>query len=160
MVRCLMLNSSLIATLRSLASRLDKQPVNWAITASCSLALQGVPVAVRDIDVTTDRTGAYRIEQLFSAEMTRPVRLSHTETIQSFYGALLLEGYEVEVIGDAQYRRAGGEWDTLEDFAPHKHFLQVQEFILPVLTLEYEYSQYVRLGREAKVKLLAGWLGY
>jgi hypothetical protein len=28
-----------------------------------------------------------------------------------------------------------------------------------VLTLEYEYESYVRLGRAAKIKLLGDWLG-
>jgi hypothetical protein len=153
------LSDSLLAALRTLATRLDKQPVNWAITASCGLALQGVPVDVHDIDLVTDRTGAYRIERLFAAEMIRPVRLSSSDVIQSHYGAFALGGYDFEIIGDAQFRGADGGWDAPLDFTPHKHYLDIEGMTLPVLTLEYEYESYVRLGRAAKIKLLGDWLG-
>jgi hypothetical protein len=154
-----MLEQSLLVALRALYARLKHQPVNWAITASCGLALQGVPVSVRDIDLATDRAGAYRLAQLFAAEMTRPVQSSSVETVQSHIGAFVLEGYTFEMIGDSQYRRADGGWDAPLDFTPHKHFVRVDGMSLPVLTLEYEYEGYVRLGRVEKVKLLAEWLG-
>lgn len=154
-----MIESSLLRALRALVIRVEKQPVNWAITASCGLALQGVPVEVRDIDLVTDRAGAYRLEQLFAAEMIRPVEFSSSETIQSYYGAFYLEGYDFEIIGNAQFRRADGSWDAPAEFTPHKHYIRVGGLALPVLTLEYEYESYVRLGREAKVKLLEEWLG-
>jgi hypothetical protein len=154
-----MLDGSLLNALRALQARLEKQPVNWAITASCGLALQGVPVSVRDIDLATDRAGAYRLEQLFAAEIIRPVRFSAVDTVQSHYGAFALAGYEFEIIGDAQYRRADGSWDAPKEFTPHKHFIQIDDITLPVLTLEYEYEGYALLGRTAKIRLLGEWLG-
>ncbi len=154
-----MLAPSLIAALRQLAARLDKQPVNWAITAGCGLALQGVPVEVRDIDLATNRAGAYRMADLFAAEIARPVRFSATEAVQSHYGAFVLAGFEVEIIGDVQYRGDDGVWSEPLDITPHKHYLKIDGIILPVLTLEYEYASYVRLGRTAKRDLLADFLG-
>ena len=118
-----MLDTSLLAALRALHARLDKQPVNWAITASCGLALQGVPVTVGDVDLATNRAGAYRLQQLFAAEMTRPVHLSATEIIRSHYGAFALHGYDFEIIGDVQYRLPSGDWDAPSDFTAHKHYI-------------------------------------
>ena len=156
-----MLDDFLLSDLRALNARLDKQPVNWAITASCGLALQGVPVSVRDVDLLTDSAGAYRMEQLFAAEMVRPVQFSSAETIQSHYGAFELGGYVFEIMGDVQYRRQDQPtmWDGPIDFTPYKHFLTVDGMTLPVLTLEFEYEGYVRLQRAAKIKLLGEWLG-
>jgi hypothetical protein len=154
-----MLEQPLLIALRALTARLKHQPVNWAITASCGLALQGVPVRVRDIDLATDRSGAYRLAQLFAAEVTHPVQLSSVETVRSHYGAFALEGYTFEIIGDSQYRHADGGWDAPLDFTPHKHFVRVDGMSLPVLTLEFEVESYARLGRSEKVKLLAEWLG-
>jgi hypothetical protein len=151
---------ALLVVLRAIHVRLDKQPINWAITASCGLALQGVSVSVRDIDLLTDHVGAYRLQQLFADEVIRPVQFASTQNIQSHYGSIELEGYVVEIMGDVQYRRADGGWDAPIDFTPHKHFLQVDGLTLPVLTLEYEVESYVRLGRSAKVKLLEEWLGH
>jgi hypothetical protein len=118
-----------------------------------------VPVRVRDIDLATDRSGAYRLAQLFAAEVTHPVQLSSVETVRSHYGAFALEGYTFEIIGDSQYRHADGGWDAPLDFTPHKHFVRVDGMSLPVLTLEFEVESYARLGRSEKVKLLAEWLG-
>jgi hypothetical protein len=154
-----MLDPTLLAALHQLYGRLNQQPINWAITASCGLALQGVPVTVHDVDLATDRAGAYRIERLFSAEMVRPVQLSAAATVRSHYGAFELKGYAFEIIGHAQYRRADGEWDAPLNFTPYKHFVQVDDLVLPVLTLAYEVESYVRLGRVEKVRLLAAWLG-
>lgn len=153
-----MLEVTLLTALRALYTRINFQSINWAITASCGLALQGVPVSVRDIDLLTDHAGASRLQQLFAAEITRPVQRSAAETIQSNYGAFLLEGYVFEIIGDVQYRFADGRWEDPLDFTPHKHFLHVDSMTLPVLTLDYEYENYVKLGRAEKVQLLGEWL--
>ena len=40
------------------------------------------------------------------------------------------------------------------DFTPHKHFLDVDSMTFPVLTLDYEYEDYVKLGRAEKIQLL------
>jgi hypothetical protein len=149
-----MLETSLLVALHALHERLDHQLVNWAITASCGLALQGVPVSVRDVDLATDSAGAYRIEQLFAAEMVRPVQFSEAERIRSYYGAFLLQGYTFEIIGDSQYRNAAGGWSEPVDLNAYKHFIHLEEMALPVLTLDFEHESYVKLGRAEKVKVL------
>ena len=40
-------------------------PINWAVTGSLRLALQGVPIEVHDIVIQTDKDGAYAIERCF-----------------------------------------------------------------------------------------------
>lgn len=69
--------------------------------------------------------------------------------------------YAFEIIGDAQYRRHDQPmmWDSPIRFTPYKHFLYINGLTLPVLTLEFEYESYRRLGRVAKIRLLGEWLG-
>jgi|GEM_PF-6820526 len=57
-----------------LLARLPPAPVVWALTGSCSFALQGLPVSVHDIDLRTDARGAYAIEQLFSESSRQSMR--------------------------------------------------------------------------------------
>ena len=154
-----MLEQDLLVALRALYARLKHQPVNWAITASCGLALQGLPVRVRDVDLLSDRMGAYRLAQLFADEMARPIQLFATEIVQSHYGAFSLAGYTFEIMGDVQFREVDGSWAAPADFTPHKHFVRVGGMSLPVLTLDYEYERSMKLGRAEKAKLLADWLG-
>lgn len=53
-----------LAALRHIVATLARSPIDWALTGSTSFALQGVPVAVGDIDVQTDAVGAYASQQL------------------------------------------------------------------------------------------------
>lgn len=87
----------------------------WAVAASTALALQGVAVQPRDIDIQTDEVGAYEIERLFSANSVRPVRHSSAERVQSHYGSLAIEGIEVEIMGTLQTREPGGAWSAPVD---------------------------------------------
>jgi hypothetical protein len=57
------------AVLRMIANQLDDTPINWAVTGSCSLALQGLPVDVHDIDLRTTAHDAYASNP--SSEHTR-----------------------------------------------------------------------------------------
>jgi len=64
--------------LRKICERL-KDDVIWALTGSLGHALQGVPVEVHDVDIQTDREGAYEIERRFSEFVVRRVRFSSTD---------------------------------------------------------------------------------
>ena len=61
-----MINPKYIDVLRRLHARLSDEEVSWVVVGSLSLALQGVPIDVHDIDIATDTSGAYAIERLFS----------------------------------------------------------------------------------------------
>jgi hypothetical protein len=101
----MMIDSDYLDAIRIIAQRLEGTAINWAITGSCSLALQGVAVVVHDIDLRTDTDGAYAIEQLFLAHSTRKVVYTASETIRSHFGALAINNVPIEIIGDAQIRR-------------------------------------------------------
>lgn len=153
-----MIPQSHLAVLHDLYERLMNQPITWAITASCGLALQGVPVAIHDIDLQTDQDGAYAIEQLFAAHVTRPVRFASAERIQSHFGALSVQGVTVEIMGAVQYRRSDGSWNAPIDVRQQRQYVTFQEMELPVFALTYELQAYVNLDRAEKVALLQTWL--
>lgn len=84
----------------------------WALTGSTSFALQGVPVVPGDIDVQTDERGAYVIQDLLRDKITRPVTLASSGQIRSHFGAVVLHGVEVEIIGWASYASLYGPTHT------------------------------------------------
>jgi len=43
------------------------------------MALQGVPIPVHDIDIQTDKDGAYEIERCFAEYVVEPVRYSESQ---------------------------------------------------------------------------------
>jgi hypothetical protein len=140
--------------LHKLYERFEAASINWVVTGSLSFALQGVPITPNDIDIQCDKAGAYAIEQLFSVFVVREVSLLITEKMRSHFGVLKIDGIDIEIMGDLQKRKADEEWEELEDLAIYKHFLEFEGMQIPVLTLEYEYQAYMKLGRFERAQML------
>lgn len=153
-----MIDSTYYDVLRGICERLKDSSVNWVVTASLSLALQGVPVEVHDIDIESDEAGAYEIERLFSESVFTKMCHKEADTIRSHFGQLMIDGIKVDVMGGVQYRRADGTWEEPTDWASHVQVIQVGGMQVPVLSLAYEYEGYQKLGRAEKVELLRWWL--
>ncbi len=152
------MDNGLTSVLQLILTRLEGRGVNWALTGSMSFAIQGVPVNVRDIDIQSDRTGAYEIERCLSEFVRRPVSFSSTERVQSHFGLLSIMGVDVEIMGDIQKRLPDGTWDAPVDPSTYRTFVEFAGVQVPVLSLAYEHRAYLALGRTEKARLLEKWL--
>ncbi len=144
--------------LRKIHARLHNTSVNWVVTGSLGFSLQGVPVEPNDIDIQTDEAGAYEIEHRFSDAVIKKVEFSSTERIRSYFGALQIDGIKVEIMGDIQKRSADGVWEREVDLVRYKRMVEIEGMQVPVLSLEYEYQAYLKLGRIEKAEVLRKWL--
>lgn len=153
-----MIDQHYLSVLSKIYAQLNVSDVNWVLTGSASFALQGVPTRVHDIDIQTDEVGAHKIERLFSEFIVRKVNLSSTEAIRSHFGILMIDGVRVEIMGDIRKRSENGEWEQPVDLQRHKQFVDVEDMHIPVLSLEYEYQAYLKMGREEKAELLRQWI--
>ena len=153
-----MIDSVYLNVLRQIHARLFNTDVNWVVTGSLGFALQGVPVQPHDIDLQTDKAGAYEIESLFSDVVIRDVKFSATERIKSHFGALQIDGIEVEIMGDIQKRGADGVWEEIVNPAHYRQIVEIDGLLVPVLSLEYEYQAYLKFGRIENAKMLRRWL--
>jgi len=154
----IMLNISYLKVLRKINTRLNNTSVNWALTGSFGFALQGMPVEPNDLDIQTDKEGAYEIERYFSEFVTKRVKFSSTERIRSHFGELMIDGIKVEIMGDIQKRLEDGSWENPIDLEHHKRVVEIEGMQVPVLSLEYEYQAYLKLGRVDKAEMLRNWL--
>ncbi len=132
--------------LKKVHARLSGSDVNWAVTGSVSFCLQGVPLTPNDIDIQTDETGAYEIEEAFSDRVIREVKFSSTDRIKSHFGAFELEGVTVEIMGGIQ-KYYEGKWEDPIDIDCYKKFVNFKGIEVPVLDLSYEAKAYRRYGR-------------
>ena len=153
-----MLDIVYLKVLRKINARLNNTSVNWAVTGSLGFALQGVPVEPNDIDIQTDKRGAYEIKRHFSEFMIKRVTFSSTERIRSYFGELMINGIKVEIMGDIQKSLEDGSWENPVDLKYHKRVVEVEGMQVPVLSLEYEYQAYLKLGRMDKAEMLRKWL--
>ena len=122
------------------------------------MALQGMTVDVHDIDIQTDKEGAYEIERRFSKYVVKPVRYIISERIRSHLGALEIGGIKVEIMGEIQKRLDDQTWEEPVKVELHKCWAEIDGMQIPVLSLEYEYQAYLKLGRTEKAEMLRNWL--
>ena len=151
------------ATLFSFHDRLAGSDITWAITASTNLMLQGLDVMPNDIDVLTDRDGAYRLEELFTDHVTQSVQrpeiaMSDDKDIRSHYGVLSINNIEVELMGAVEHR-IDGEWVPIDSVGEHREFIERGGRDIPVMSLDHELTGYRDLGREKRVAQLESQLG-
>jgi hypothetical protein len=142
------------AVLRQIVISLQDSEVNRAVTGSLGQALQGVAIEPQDIDVQTDEEGAYEIERHFSAQVSRKVRFSTSGRIRSHFGALLIEGVQVEIMGAVQKRQPDGTWEAVIDPGRYRRIVSFAGLQVPVLALEYEAQAYQKLGRLQRAEML------
>jgi len=70
----------------------------------------------------------------------------------------MIEGIKVEIMGDIQKRNKDGIWENPVDLEQYKRIVEVEGMQVPVLSLEYEYQAYLKLGRIDKAEMLRKWL--
>ncbi len=147
-----------LSVLRVIVSRLKDSGIEWAITGSLGMALQGMDLPVHDIDLQTDGAGARAIEQLFVESMVRPVAYTAKGRIRSLLGAFEMQSVTVEVIGDMQKQLDSGLWEEPVHVRDHLLWVTWDGMQLPVLSLEHEYHAYLLMGRLEKAGLIWNWL--
>lgn len=149
-----MIELGILEALEELVTRLRSVDVIWAVTGSLAHRLHGVPVDIHDIDVLTDRHGAYEIASLFKREIARQVQFRQTENVRSHFGELNLHGVAVEIIGDMETRCPDGSWEGPADIVAHVQLVNFEGMAVPLMSLEYECEAYERLGRTDRAVLL------
>ena len=153
-----MINSSFLRVLHQLHKHLRIDEVNWAVTGSLGFALQGMDVDVHDIDIQTDKSGAYEIERRFSQYVVRNVEFSSNKRIRSHFGELSVNGIKVEIMGDIQKCLPDGTWEDPIDIRSKMCFVNYDELAIPVISLEYECEAYYKLGRIEKAEQVRRYL--
>ena len=153
-----MIMSRHLNTLHKIYARLKDSRVNWVVTGSLGMALQGMDIEVHDIDIQTDQRGAYEIESKFPEYVAEPVRYSQSERICSHFGTLEIDGVKVEIMGDVQKRITEQTWEEPIRVECYRRWVQIDGMQIPVLSLEYEYQAYLKLDRNEKAEMIRRWL--
>jgi hypothetical protein len=153
-----MTENDYLKVLEKIVSRLKDSSIAWVVTGSLGMALQGIPVQVHDIDIQTDKDGAYGIENYFAEYVVQPVHYSESERIRSHLGVLKIDGIKVEIMGDIQKRLGDQIWEEPVKVERYRRWVEVGGKLIPVLSLEYEYQAYLKLGRIEKAEMLRSWL--
>lgn len=152
------ISPEILEALQVLYTRLQGTPITWAITGSLGMALQGMPLVVQDIDLQSDRDGAYAIQMLFPECVEIAVSFRQTELINSHFGRLELDGVTVEIMGDVAKRLPDSRWSAPPRLPAIIRYLTYANMRLPVIDLRYEYQAYLQMGRLSRAEEIKHWL--
>lgn len=147
-----------LAVLRKILDSLRGCPSPWAVTGSLGMALQGMHLEIHDIDLQTDQSGAYEIEQCLAEYTSVPVRYLASERMRSHLGAFEIQGVKVEVMGAVQKLGADGVWEAPVSVEAHSRWVEFEDMRVPVLDLAYEVVAYRKMGRTEKAEKIQRWL--
>ena len=151
--------SDLRETLHFIARLLKDVAQPWAFTGSVGMNLQGVDLEIADIDIQTDQSGSYQIQNCLSEFIVTGVRYLESPNIRSHFGTFRINEIDVEVMGDIEKRRDDGVWIGPPDLRSIVRFADLDGVNVPVLDLEYEKEAYRILGRNDTVRKVNDFLG-
>ncbi len=117
-------------------------------------------MVVHDVDIQTDRDGAYAIERRLAVDMIRPVRFSEAGCIRSHFGVFQLGGVTVEIMGDIEKKDQDGRWHDPPILPSWIVYTAFDGIEIPLLTLAYECAAYRMLGRHKTVTMLEDWMAH
>jgi ubiquinone/menaquinone biosynthesis C-methylase UbiE len=130
--------------LREIAGRLDEANVRYVVVGGTSLALHGLPLPVKDLDIETDPEGAYQFAALFETHVVEPVALKEGRLYRSHFGRFDFNGVQVEIMGRLE-RREGDGWVPTEII--NTESVDLEGMPVRVSWLEEETLAYIRRGR-------------
>ncbi len=146
-----------LQAIRLLIELTSNSGIDWVVTGSAGMAAQGVPFEVHDLDIQTDRVGAYGLAELLSRYAVTPVRYLTSERIRSYLGEYEVAGTKVEIMGAIE-KLVDGIWEPPVNVKEHRCWVVFRGLTVPVLDLEYEVKAYTKMGRFEKAAKLRAWL--
>jgi hypothetical protein len=152
-----MLPEKYLRVLHEIYNKLKVLNINWVITGSTSFIIQGIPLKSNDIDIQTDKEGAYQIEECLKEYSTSKVCLLSNGKISSHFGCLEIDNIKIEIMGDIQ-KYVNDTWEEPVNLEEHKRYITLDGMNLPFLDLEYEYKAYLKMGRVEKAMLLKEYI--
>ena len=145
-----MISKKLLIALKTIHEKLKDEKINWVLIGSTNLALQGIKIRPRDIDILTDKKGAFEINRLLKEYEFKPVKFSRFKLFgPQYFGEFKVGGIKVEVIGRLKKKKLLTK------------IVEIDGMNLPVVSLEEEFKAYEALRRKkdfSKIKKIKNFL--
>lgn len=141
-----MINENKKAVLRIISEKLEGKNILWCLVASTNLALQGINIKPRDIDIITDKEGAHKISKIFKNYETREIEFLDTGVHAVYLATYKIKNEEIEVMGGSHIYLPLMKRGIIK--------IRINDKKIPCLKLEKEYEAYKKLDRKEKVELI------
>lgn len=146
------MKKKLYESLKIITKALNKTNIKWCIIGSLSLYLQGVKIKPKDIDLLTDKEGAYEINKVLKKFEIKPVEFSRSDIFSSYYGKFLINGIKFEVMDDLNILLNARWNDEVMKRLYNKKEIKYNDILIPVSPLEDQLKSYKKLNRKKDSK--------
>ncbi|NTW61910.1 hypothetical protein HGB25_00630 [Candidatus Saccharibacteria bacterium] len=145
-----MVPSKNINALKTLHDKLSD--VDWRLIGSMNLALQGVDIEAKDIDVRINVEDIQTVQSALKDYCKKQIEYGQNDGYSSFFGQFNIEGVQVDVIAGIVEKDGFKTTDDLLAIKPI--VIEVYGISIPCVDLKTEYDAYISLGRKEKAVLI------
>ena len=132
------------AALSFIVLRAAAHEIALIVSGGASFALHGIPVPVRDLDLLTNRAGAYRFQQVFAEHMVEPVAYRTGTQYRSHFGRFVIQGVPGDVMAELEWREQD-RWQPI--FAATRVEVDLDGTLVTTPWPEEEFLAAIRRGR-------------
>jgi hypothetical protein len=140
--------------LETVCERLDGLELEWAVSGSVALVLQGVATTCNDVDLLFTSWSVRIAESLLAREIDERVAPRRRIDVRGLLGRARVEGVTVELLGDVQNALPDGRWTDPPRIVGQRTWVSFGDRECPVVTLAALEDAYALLGRSEKVQLI------
>ncbi len=134
--------------LRIIARKLENQNINWVIITSCSLALQGLKIEPKDIDIITDDAGISKINHLLYEFKLDLLNNTPSDIFDSTMSKFLINNCRIEVMCNFKVKSLiDNQWYSMDKLLEESDIIETEDIKLPVLPLSRSIELYNLMGR-------------
>ncbi|MEI6054342.1 MAG: hypothetical protein WCQ49_03180 [Candidatus Saccharibacteria bacterium] len=145
-----MITDKNITALKTLHDKLSV--IDWRLIGSTNLALQGVDIEAKDIDIRIGIEDIQAVQGALQNYCKKQIEYSQSDGYSPFFGQFNIDGVQVDVIADAVEKDGVKTIDDLLIIKPI--IVEVDGILIPCADLKTEYDAYIILGRYEKAELI------
>jgi hypothetical protein len=103
-------NKKVVKVLEFILDKLSKTDIDWVLTGSTNLLIQGLFVQAKDIDIVSTKEDLFRIEKMFAKYIKKKVQYSESKKYRSWFGRLVIKGIQVDLMAELEYKPPESDW--------------------------------------------------
>jgi hypothetical protein len=127
----------------------------YAIRGTAGLVLQGFDMNVGDVDILCDAQTALNFNAKLSEYLVEEVTFKESPKYKSYFGKFLIDGIQVEIMGDWQIFNDKKGWSRVfSASAEDVSYVKLGGLEIPVTKVEVEMEAYAWMGRWAAYQKL------
>lgn len=150
--------NQLVKVVKIVAQKLQGE--KYAVRGTASLVLQGLAMGLDDIDILCDAQTALNSNIKLADYLIEAVAFKESDKFKSYYGKFLIDGVQVEIMGDWQIYNDKKGWSKIYSAdAESATDVDVDGVKIPVTKIGLELEVFARMGRWTayqKIKRQAG----